>query len=176
MDHIARIETPLGGMLAAADGDALVWLWFENEEQYNSSLLRGRTGGRPEIFKMTSKWLYLYFSGRDPGFTPPVALKGSEFELLVWKALMEIPFGQTATYGEIASLIERMSGRPSVLPRAVGRTIGRNPISLIIPCHRVIGADGRLTGYAGGLWRKERLLALEGAVISDGIVKGRRET
>ena len=164
------VSSPLGGILLSSDGTHLTGLRFTEQTPDE---------GKPcslSIFEQTERWLDCFFSGRAPSFTPPLMIEASPFCRVVYEAILSIPFGQTATYGEIASLIERMSGRPSVLPRAVGRTIGRNPISLIIPCHRVIGADGRLTGYAGGLWRKERLLALEGAVISDGIVKGRRET
>jgi len=115
------------------------------------------------VFGEACRWLDIYFSGRDPGFTPPLELRGSPFRLSVWKALLHIPFGHITTYGSLASsLAVPFSGFHFTSARAVGGAVGHNPISLIVPCHRVIGAAGRLTGFAAGLDRKLRLLRLEG--------------
>ena len=114
------------------------------------------------VFEETGRWLERYFSGKQLDFTPPLSLRATPFRRAVWETLLAIPFGRIMTYGEIAGIIARQSGLPRVSARAVGGAVGRNPISLIIPCHRVVGSGGRLTGYAGGVWRKAQLLALEG--------------
>ncbi len=139
------------------------------------------------MFRRTKDWLDLYFSGRDPGFTPPLLPKTTEFRRTVWNILLTVPYGRTVTYGEIAERIVREKSPPHVparviprvIPRdfsreysrAVGGAVGHNPVSLIIPCHRVVGADGSLTGYAGGIDRKTRLLELEGVDIDRMTVK-----
>ena len=110
------------------------------------------------VFAETAQWLALYFAGKRPDFCPPLAPRGSTFRQQVWALLRQIPYGETRSYGELAHALGCAS------PRALGQAVGRNPISLLIPCHRVLGADGGLTGYAGGLWRKEALLRLEGAL------------
>lgn len=113
------------------------------------------------IFEQTVRWLNVYFSGKDPDFTPPLYKEGTEFRKAVWEIILEIPFGKTMTYGEIANRIARQRGISKMSAQAVGGAVGSNPISLIIPCHRVIGTNGRLTGYGGGLERKAELLKLE---------------
>ena len=116
------------------------------------------------MFEKTRIWLDAYFSGKRPGSVPSVAPEGSEFQRNVWKALRKIPYGKTVTYGDIAQeLADTVPGK-TVSPRAVGGAVGRNPVSIIIPCHRVTGKNGSLTGYAGGLDRKKRLLDLEKSV------------
>jgi methylated-DNA-[protein]-cysteine S-methyltransferase len=129
------------------------------------------------VFRQTKDWLDLYFSGRDPGFTPPLLPKATEFRRTVWTILRTVPYGRTVTYGEIAERIAREKCPPQAssrvdprdlsrdYSRAVGGAVGHNPVSLIIPCHRVVGADGSLTGYAGGIERKIRLLELEGVEV-----------
>ena len=154
MDFTHRTGSPLGPLLLASDGEALVGLWFEGQKRFAAGLAADAREARLPVFDQAEEWLSQYFSGRAPDFTPPLAPRGTAFARAVWRELMTVPFGATVTYGELAR-------RLSASPRAVGGAVGRNPISLIIPCHRVIGADGRLTGYAGGLERKERLLALE---------------
>ena len=108
------------------------------------------------------RWLNVYFSGREPDFTPKLHLIGSDFRQAVWALLLQIPYGQTVTYGQLAARLAAERGLARMSAQAVGGAVGRNRISLIIPCHRVLGADGSLTGYAGGLDRKAKLLALEG--------------
>ncbi len=141
----------------ASDGDALCGLWFDGQRFFASTLGEHETRDLP-VFRETRRWLDVYFSGKDPGFTPPLSLGGTPFRRTVWEELLRIPFGQTVTYGEIADRIGALS-RTS--PRAVGGAVGHNPVSLIVPCHRVVGAGGALTGYAGGLDLKRRLLLLE---------------
>ena len=157
MDYIRKYDSPLDGITMASDGEALTGLWFEGQHFYASTLGECVTGDLP-VFRETGRWLDVYFSGRDPGFTPPLSLRGTPFRQSVWAELLNIPFGQTATYGEIAARIGALS-RTSA--RAVGGAVGHNPVSLIVPCHRVVGSGGALTGYAGGLDLKRRLLQLE---------------
>ena len=113
------------------------------------------------VFEKSIEWLDIYFSGRDPGFSPPLCLKGTDFQNKVWNILLKIPYGKTVTYGQIAEIMVKTGWMVKVSARAVGGAVGRNPVSIIVPCHRVIGADGSLTGYAGGVERKKKLLALE---------------
>lgn len=150
--------SPLGEIVLRSDGEALTGLRFRGQ-RYDDPC---PDAVREElcVFRRAEEWLRVYFSGRIPPEPPPLAPQGSVFRQRVWAELLRIPRGSTVTYGEIArSLGLRMSAQ------AVGGAVGHNPISLMIPCHRVIGADGSLTGYAGGLWRKERLLLLEGAAF-----------
>ena len=141
----------------ASDGNALCGLWFDGQRFFASTLGEHETRDLP-LFRETCRWLDVYFSGKDPGFTPPLSLGGTPFRKTVWEELLRIPFGKTVTYGEIADRIGALS-RTSA--RAVGGAVGHNPVSLIVPCHRVVGAGGALTGYAGGLDLKRRLLFLE---------------
>ncbi|RDU51552.1 6-O-methylguanine DNA methyltransferase [Helicobacter sp. MIT 00-7814] len=115
-----------------------------------------------EVFAQTCKWLDEYFSAKIPNFTPPLAICTSAFRQSVWEILLSIPYGETMTYGEIAQILARQRGKAKMSARAVGTAVGHNPISLIIPCHRVIGSNNSLTGYAAGVDKKEYLLKLEG--------------
>lgn len=162
---ITRRPSPLGDITLAAEGDALVGLWFDKQKYHGSTLPENafREGNHP-VFAQAERWLDIYFSGREPDFTPPLDLRGSFFQKAVWELLLSIPYGCTLTYGAAAALLTERQGRRAD-PRAVGGAAGRNPISLIVPCHRLIGADGSLTGYAGGLERKRALLTLEGIVL-----------
>lgn len=126
----------------------------ENNISDNHSALR--------IFETTKLWLDCYFAGNIPDFTPPLSLKGTEFQMTVWKILLDIPYGQVVTYGDIAKKIAVQRGLKRMSAQAVGGAVGRNPISIIVPCHRVIGANGSLTGYAGGMSNKIWLLGQEG--------------
>ena len=161
------IDTPLGGMIAIADDHALHLLEFIDRKALPqglrklSALVGGRIGlGRTGLHDRTEAELDAYFSGRNPLFSVPVQLHGTEFQTLVWRALQQIPAGQTRSYAALANAI----GRPNAV-RAVARANATNRLALVVPCHRVIGADGTLTGYAGGLWRKERLIAAEQVYI-----------
>lgn len=166
MDYIYHYDSPLGGITSASDGEALTGLWFDGQKYFGSTLSVKSDPQRPRnlnlpVFEQTGRWLCAYFSGREPGFTPPLSLKGTPFYRSVWEILLTIPFGQTITYKEIAAKIARQRSLPSMSAQAVGGAVGHNPISLIIPCHRVIGSKGSLTGYAGGIARKEKLLMME---------------
>ena len=155
MDYTYSFDTPLGEVLLASDGERLTGLWFRGQKHERAGLSAGQEARELPVFAQTRRWLALYFAGREPGPTPPLAPRGTAFQQRVWERLLRIPRGETLCYGELA----RELGCAS--PRAVGQAVGRNPISILIPCHRVTGAGGRLTGYAGGLWRKEALLRLE---------------
>ena len=153
--------SPLGRMLLAADGEGLVGAWFEGQKYYGSALEDDVLQEKNDILRRAEQWLDLYFSGTEPDFTPAIHLTGSDFRKQVWKLLLEIPYGQTRTYGDIAEQIAAENGRKSMSAQAVGGAVGHNPVSIIIPCHRVVGAKGSLTGYAGGLDRKAKLLEWE---------------
>ena len=162
MLYTSHYASPLGGMTLVSDGTALVGLYFDGQKYAAEGLDATRTQKNLPIFEEARRWLDVYFSGRKPDFTPPTAPAGTAFQQSVWEILRTIPYGQTVTYGAIARRIEQNTGcRMSA--QAVGGAVGRNPISILIPCHRVIGADGSLTGYAGGMERKEFLLRLEGS-------------
>ncbi len=163
--------SPLGGMTMASDGDVLVGLWFDGQKHF-ARIPGLAAAARNEyaeaslpIFAETDRWLGVYFGGREPDFTPAFSVEGTPLRRAVWEILLGIPYGQTASYGAIARRVAERMGIPAMSARAAGGAVGHNPLSLIIPCHRVVGADGSLTGYAGGIGRKEALLRLEGAGI-----------
>lgn len=151
-------NSPLGLLALEADEIGLTGIYF-NGANYAPD------DGEPEIFKTTKRWLDIYFSGANPDFTPPLHLVGTPFRLEVWKILRTIPYGQTTTYGAIAAELASKLNLAKMSAQAVGGAVGRNPISIIVPCHRVIGADGSLTGYAGGIDKKTALLECEGVII-----------
>lgn len=157
MDYVFSYASPLGPITLASDGEALIGLWFDGQAHDRATLSPSWEEKRLPLFDEAARWLDLYFAGQLPDFTPKLAPRGTAFQQAVWEKLRTIPYGKTTTYGELA----RALNCPSAY-RAVGGAVGRNPLSLLIPCHRVLGADGRLTGYAGGLRRKQWLLALEG--------------
>ena len=159
MDCIQYYNSPLGRIMMAGDGEALTGLWFDGQKYFAETLSAEYAVKDLPVFAETRRWLDLYFSGRIPDFTPPLKMRGSAFRRTVWEILLLIPYGRTATYGEIAGRIAGRSGAA----QAVGGAVGHNPVSLIIPCHRVIGADGSMTGYAGGTDRKICLLRMEQA-------------
>lgn len=156
-------DSPLGGITLASDGTSLTGLWFDGQKYFGATLDDGHEEKLLPVFEETCRWLDIYFSGRKPGFTPPLAMQASPFRKAVWEILLTIPYGKTMTYGDIAKRIAAQKGIARMSARAVGGAVGHNPISLIIPCHRVVGADGSLTGYAGGIDRKVNLLRMEGA-------------
>ena len=164
MIYMGRYESPLGPITLAGEDGALTGLWSDGQKYFGAGLPAGTPEGEPPVFRQVRAWLDRYFRGEDPGPAPPLAPAGSAFQRAVWEVLREIPYGRTATYGQVAQAAGRGLGR-NTSPRAAGSAVGRNPISLLIPCHRVVGAGGSLTGYAGGLERKEALLKLEGAEI-----------
>ena len=153
MDLVSRYDSPLGEIVLAADGDALIGLWFSVQAHFGAGL-RGAESGDCAVLREAKVWLDDYFAGNVPTRTPKLSPRGTDFQQRVWAELLRIPRGKTVTYGELA---ERLGSHA----RAVGGAVGRNPISIMIPCHRVVGKDGSLTGYAGGTWRKEALLQIE---------------
>ncbi len=165
MLYSAYRPTPLGRILLAGDGDRLTGLWFEGQKYFAASAGEPMTEKSDlPLFRLAGSWLDEYFHGQNPAIADlPLAPRGSVFRRAVWDILREIPYGELTTYGAIAARLAVRTGRKSMSAQAVGGAVGHNPISIIIPCHRVVGTDGSLTGYAGGLDRKIRLLELEGA-------------
>lgn len=158
-------ESPIGRLTLASDGQSLVGLWIEGQKYYESTLFDVPTEKECDVLEAAKCWLDRYFAGKKP--LPeelPLAPEGSEFRRMIWKLLCRIPYGTVITYGELARKAADMLGRERMSAQAVGGAVGHNPISIIIPCHRVIGADGGLTGYAGGLEKKIQLLEWEGII------------
>ncbi len=166
MVSTAHYDSPLGGILIADDEIGLIGLWFDGQKYFADQLPPEHTRRETPILAEAKRWLDIYFSGREPDFTPPLHPTGSPFRQEVWNILLEIPYGQTATYGDIARQMAARRGLPRMSAQAVGGAVGHNAVSIIIPCHRVVGADGSLTGYAGGIGKKVQLLTLEGADMS----------
>ena len=167
MLYINHYQSPLGGMTMSSNGEELTGLWFDSSQQNSSSLKgvkREKTNNSSKVFDEAEEWLNIYFTGRAPDFMPNISLDGTEFQKAVWDILLSIPYGEIMTYGEIADQIARGIKRMSA--QAVGGAVSHNPISLIVPCHRVVGRNGKLTGYAGGIDKKLRLLRLEGVDTS----------
>ncbi|WP_173386989.1 methylated-DNA--[protein]-cysteine S-methyltransferase [Ruminococcus flavefaciens] len=161
MNNIFHYTSPIGGITLASDSEALTGLWFDGQKNFPHKLISESTEAELPIFTQTCNWLDIYFSGKEPSFTPPISLHTTPFRKVVYDILLTIPYGQTMTYGEIANIIANQQGAERMSAQAVGSAVGHNPVSIIIPCHRVVGADGSLTGYAGGLDKKIALLKLE---------------
>ena len=164
MDFTWHYDSPLGGITLASDGESLIGLWFDGQKYFADTLDRGHKEKWLPVFDDTCRWLDTYFSGKAPAFTPKLNMRTSAFRKKVWEIMLTIPFGQTMTYGEIAARIAKEKGSKQMSARAVGGAVGHNSISLIIPCHRVVGSSGSLTGYAGGIDKKVRLLQMEKAL------------
>ena len=148
----------------AADDAGLTGLWFDGAKYFGSGLPARIVSQETPVLCETKRWLDLYFCGTQPDFTPPLHLPASSaFRREVWALLLQIPYGQTTTYGQLAQQLARQLGLKQMSPQAVGNAVGHNPISIIVPCLRVVGAYGSLTGYAGGMEKKVRLLTLEQA-------------
>ena len=161
MDYTYHYTSPIGGITVASNGESLTGLWFDGQKYFASTLSQRHVEKQLPVFDRTCEWLDLYFSGKSPDFIPPVFMYVSNFRRDVYEILMTIPFGETMTYKEVADLIAKKHRIISMSAQAVGGAIAHNPISLVIPCHRVIGTNGKLTGYAGGLDKKEWLLNME---------------
>lgn len=166
MDYIDSIDSPLGKITIASDGEALVGLWLEGQEHFASKLGEAEADPDVPVFAEVRAWLARYFEGRDPGPVPRVNPRGSAFQQAVWSELARIPYGQLTSYGALARRVEE-TARRRTSARAVGSAVGRNPISIIVPCHRVVGSSGALTGYAGGVDKKIALLRLEGVAVDE---------
>ena len=154
-------NSPVGGLLLAADDSGLIGLWLDGEKYFADSLPESHAERETTILCDAKRWLDVYFSGREPDFMPPLHPSGSYFRKAVWKLLLEIPYGKTVTYGELAKKLAVQMGIPRISAQAVGGAVGHNEISIILPCHRVVGTNGSLTGYAGGIEKKIKLLELE---------------
>ncbi len=161
MQDISYYTSPVGTLLLAADSWGLTGIWFQGQKGYPLHLEKQQENGQNPLLTKTKKWLDMYFSGKNPDVQVPLHPGGTAFQRQVWDILTTIPYGKTRTYGNIANQLARQRGLKNMAPQAVGAAVGRNPLSIIVPCHRVIGAKGQLTGYAGGLERKAQLLSLE---------------
>lgn len=166
MEYTKNYISPLGNIMLSSDGEHLTGLWFENQKYYAATLDPAHETKDIPVFEETKRWLDVYFAGKCPDFLPPLAPKGSDFRQLVWKILCAIPYGETITYGEISQKTAQIMGRKSMSAQAVGGAVGHNPISVIIPCHRVVGADKSLTGYAGGVEKKRWMLEMENSSLT----------
>lgn len=161
MVYTCSYQSLLGNILLASDEIGLTGLWFEGQKYFANTLPKEHISQEMPILTEAKRWLDVYFSGEEPNFTPPLHPTGSPFRQAVWQILLQIPYGQTMTYGEIAGQLAAMQGSAHMSAQAVGGAVGHNEVSIIIPCHRVVGTNGSLTGYAGGIWKKVRLLELE---------------
>ena len=166
MTYTYHYNSPLGGITLSSNGTELTGLWFDGQKYFGDTLEgKSEEKGLP-IFEQSVRWLDIYFSGKAPDFTPPLYMQTTPFRKMVWEIMLTIPFGKTMTYGEIAERIAKQKGISHMSAQAVGGAVGHNSISLIIPCHRVVGTNGSLTGYAGGIEKKVQLLTLEKADMS----------
>ena len=163
MQYITTYQSPIGAILLAADDTGLTGLWFDGQKYYAFGLDKKHEEKETSVLKEAKRWLDVYFSGQEPDFMPPVHMIGTAFQMEVWEILSKIPYGKTTTYGAIAREIAEKRRISRMSAQAVGGAVGHNEISIIIPCHRVVGTNGSLTGYAGGIDKKIMLLKLEGA-------------
>ena len=166
MTYTYHYDSPLGGITLASNGTELTGLWFDGQKYFGDTLAKDCEEKRLPVLEQTVRWLDIYFAGREPDFMPPLYMQTTPFRKAVWEIMLAIPFGKTMTYGEIAEKIAKQKGLSKMSAQAVGGAVGHNSISLIIPCHRVVGTNGSLTGYAGGIEKKVRLLTLEKADMS----------
>ena len=159
---IRHYDSPLGRILLAADERGLTGLWFEGQKYFARTLPTECEERETPALADAAHWLDVYFSGHEPDFTPPLHPAGTPFQRTVWALLGQIPYGETTTYGALAQTLATRVGLASMSAQAVGGAVGHNPVSIIVPCHRVVGADGSLTGYAGALSGKSCFCALKG--------------
>lgn len=167
MYYLAVYDSPVGKIHIVSDEASIVGVWLEGQKYFQESLKETpRENEELPVLKKAKQWLKDYFDGKRPEADAlPLKPQGSEFRQLIWKILMEIPYGRTMTYKEVAKEAAARMGRKTMSAQAVGGAVGHNPISIIIPCHRVIGSDGSLTGYAGGIDKKRKLLLQEGIIF-----------
>ena len=161
MTYSTEYPSPLGTITLACDEDAVIGLWFNGQRHYGNILPPETERGEHPLLREAKRWLDIYFSGREPDFLPPMRYDSTPFRRLICEIMLTIPYGSTMTYGQIAAEVAKRQGLANMSAQAVGGAVGHNDISLIIPCHRVVGANGSLTGYAEGLEIKEYLLELE---------------
>ena len=163
MLYYKKISSPLGEITLRSDGESLTSLWFADDKHYGDKDIQDAQNAELPVFALAEKWLAEYFAGCEPKVNVPLQFTGSDFQERVWKILQNIPYGSLITYGDIACEIAAQRGLARMSAQAVGGAVGRNPIAILIPCHRVIGSDGSLTGYAAGVDKKQALLKLEAA-------------
>lgn len=175
MIYTCTIDTPLGAMVASVEDEALTGLWFTGQKYYPARTDQWTFAPDHPVFTELRRYLAHYFSGKDPAADIRLAPSGSPFQKRVWDLLLRIPRGQVATYGQIARCIARTDGLVSMSAQAVGGAVGHNPISILIPCHRVVGSNGSLTGYAGGLDRKAALLRIEKVDLKNSVHRCQEE-
>lgn len=175
MAYIDYYHSPLGSMTISSNGSEITGLWFDGQKYFGDTLPKDCGEKNLPVFEKTKQWLDIYFSGKEPDFTPPLKMETTPFRKAVWEIMLTIPFGQTMTYGRIAEIIAEQRGLPQMSAQAVGGAVGHNAISIIIPCHRVVGANGNLTGYAGGIEKKVQLLTIEKADMSGFFVPKNRK-
>ena len=161
MIYTSTYKSKIGDILLAADEIGLTGLWFMGQKYFANTLPKEHISQETPVLTEAKKWLDVYFSGKEPKFTPPLHPSGSAFRHAVWKMLLQIPYGETITYGEIARRLAKAQNAAHMSAQAVGGAVGHNEVSIIVPCHRVVGTSGSLTGYAGGLDKKIALLELE---------------
>lgn len=161
MVYTCEYESPLGRITIACDEEAITGLWFIGQKYYAQGLPKKRIEKTTPLLEETKRWLELYFSGREPDFLPPLKYGSTPFRKLVCQIMLTIPYGHTMTYKAIAKEAAKRLHKERMSPQAIGGAVGHNPITLMIPCHRVVGTSGSLTGYAGGIERKVALLKLE---------------
>lgn len=168
MNYMTTYPSPLGLLTLAGDGENLVGLWIDGQKYHGKTIFECMTEKDDlPVFDCVKDWLDRYFAEKQPDIAQlPLAPAGSDFRRKVWDILCEIPYGQVITYGDIAKRMAEKMGKKSMSSQAVGGAVGHNPISILIPCHRVVGANGSLTGYAGGIHTKIKLLTLEGVDMS----------
>lgn len=165
-NYISELPSPLGPITLLSDGDALTGLALPGQLSEDFQKDKYLTRDDLHIFTLTREYLETYFKGEEPRVMPRIAYKGTAFKEIVWTELLKIPYGETVTYGELSKRVAKARGTTFMSARAIGHAVGQNPISIIIPCHRVIGAKLKLTGYGGGLPLKKKLLKLEGHDLS----------
>ena len=163
MIYTTTYDSPIGAFFLASDDIGLIGVWMDGQKYFADSIkTKSPISKETDILSQTKHWLDLYFSGKNPDFLPPLHPQtSSDFRKAVWKILLTIPYGHTMTYGEIARQLAKENGVSKMSAQAVGGAVGHNPISIIVPCHRVVGSNGSLTGYAGGIDKKIKLLPLE---------------
>jgi methylated-DNA-[protein]-cysteine S-methyltransferase len=166
MTYTFEYDSPVGLLSVIGDGEQITGLWLKGQKYFPVALEADNSAKALPVFECVKEWLTIYFSGKRPNSTPPLSPTGSDFRRAVCKLLCEIPYGEVTTYGNIAGLLAKQYGKEKMAAQAVGGAVGHNPISIIIPCHRVVGADGSLTGFGGGIENKIKLLTLEHADMS----------
>ena len=167
MTYIYHYNSPIGKITMASDGEAQIGLWLDGQKYFADTVQGTCVEKSLPVFDDTTKWLDIYFGGKQPDFTPTIKILATPFRKVIAEIMLTIPYGKTMTYGEIAKKAATQMGIEKMSAQAVGGAVGHNPISLIIPCHRVVGTSGSLTGYAGGIDKKISLLKLEKADMSN---------